>query len=352
MGIRGLPAYLRRHAPDAFVPLRSAAAVIATIQAAHAKRVANFPGTARGPAVAVDVPSLFYRVMYCAPDAAAGMMSFLALFQPLRAAGVTVVFLFDNPRKPNKGPERERRRARANADRKRLAELQGALAATKAAPQPHQDVGEWMDAIEAAQDSHDRVAKRLDVVGPRDYTTLNHAMIALGYTTWVARDEGEAAAAHLYKAGAVDAVVSDDFDVLPLGVGLFIRNLGNYSDSHARHCQAVHLPAVLRAVNLTHDAFLEMCVLCGSDFTEHLKGMGPVKARKTLAVHKGLERYFASGEYAAAYPGAPPFEWRVALAQFRDTTPPALTVGALVRLYGALLHRAHGPPRAPGTAKP
>ena len=119
MGIKGLPAYLRRHAAGAFVKQRTVDAVIDSLRAAHAKRTA-VPNAESGPpalsgrppAVAVDVPSLFYRVMYCAPDTEAGILTFLSMFQPLRAAGVTVVFVFDNARKPNKGPERERRRAR------------------------------------------------------------------------------------------------------------------------------------------------------------------------------------------------------------------------------------------------
>lgn len=354
MGIKGLPAYLRRHAAGAFVKQRTVDAVIDSLRAAHAKRtavpaeVSSRPPAAiasrlpalprRHPAVAVDVPSLFYRVMYCAPDTEAGILTFLAMFQPLRAAGVTVVFVFDNARKPNKGPERERRRARANADRKRLAELKEQLGATKAGPTPDQDVGEWMQAIEEAQDSHDKVAKRIDVVCPRDYTVLDAVMVACGYTTWLARDEGEAAAAYLYKTGQVDGVISDDFDVLPLGVGLFIRNYGNYYD-HKRVCEAVYLNAVLRAISLPFDQFLQMCVLCGSDFTEHLKGMGPVKARKMLGIYKDLKTYFGSAEYRAAYGGGPPFEYETALAQFQHPEQPVLSVAALLALYGRVARR-------------
>jgi len=276
--------------------------------------------------------------MYCAPDTEAGILSFLSMFQPLRAAGVTVVFVFDNARKPNKGPERERRRARANADRQRLAELKGMLAATKAGPSPDQDVGAWMEAVQDAQDSHDKVAKRIDVVCPRDYTVLDVVMTACGYTTWLARDEGEAAAAYLYKTGQVDGVISDDFDVLPLGVGLFIRNYGNYYD-HKRVCEAVYLNAVLRAIQLPFDQFLQMCVLCGSDFTEHLKGMGPVKARKTLGIYKDLKTYFGSAEYRATYGGGPPFEYKTALFQFEHPEQPVLSLPALLTVYGRVAQR-------------
>ena len=404
MGIKGLPAYLRRHAKEAFLKQNSVSVVANTIKAHHNKlatqqvssgptahsvrqvsdrsaahsvgqvsdrppahsvgqvsdrppahsvgqvsdrpaahsvgQVSDRPAARsyRPAAVAVDVPSLFYRIMYSAVDTLAGVITFLSMFQPLRDAGITVVFVFDNPRKPNKGPERERRRARANADRKKLEELKTKLASVKHGPSPDQDVGEWMQAIQADQEAHDKVAKRIDVVKPTDFVTLNTAMVAVGYTTWLAKDEGEGAAAAMYKAGMVDAVISDDFDVLALGVGLFIRNYGNYGDKRA--CEAVHLATVLRSIGLPYECFLQMCVLCGSDFTEHLKGMGPVKARKMLAIYKDLGAYFNSVEYRSTYGDhGPPFEWRVALKQFQDLALPCMSGSTLIRLYCLLVAR-------------
>jgi len=333
MGVKGLPAYLRRHAATAFLRQRSVDAVISTIRGEHAKSVR---ATGRPPAVAVDVPSLFYRVMYGATDVGMGVYSFLQMFEPLRAAGVRVMFIFDNPHKPNKGPERERRRARAATDRQRLQDLKDKLETTRYGPADGEDVSAWMEGIEETQGAINKVAKRVDIVRSHDFVVLDVAMVASGYTTWLAQDEGEAAAAALYHAGAVDAVISEDFDVLPLGVGMFIRNYGNWGDK--RPCEAVPLSKVLSAIQLPFDTFLQMCILCGTDFTHHLHGMGPVKARKMLGTYKNLANYLASADFRNCY-GDVDFDWRTAVAQFRDVKPPCLTRAAVISAFVALVHR-------------
>lgn len=334
-----MPAYLRRHAPDAFIRQSSVQGVIKTLQAEHPHTALRpLPPYYRPPAVAIDVPSLFYRVMYSATDTASGIFAFLSMFQPLRDAGIRLVFVFDNPRKPNKGPERERRRAKANADRKRLQELRCALAEAEKGPTPDQDVGEWMHEMRTNQETLDKVAKRIDVVKPRDFVMLNLILTAMGYITLLAKDEGEAAAAHLDKERQVDAVISDDFDVLALGVRCFIRNFGNYG-GYSRCCEVVYLSKALTSISLPYPAFLQMCVLCGSDFTEHLHGMGPAKARKVLGMYKSLGTYFASSEYQSTYGSGAPFAWRVALDQFQNTVAPVLSLPAILRILCLLLSR-------------
>jgi 5'-3' exonuclease len=336
MGIKGLPAFLKKRAPAAFRALPSTAAVIQAVQAAA--------GSAP-PAVAVDVPSLFYRIMYSAPDVHAGCLAFVALFQPLREAGVRVLFVFDGPHKPNKQPEAARRQARMAADRVALAVLKRDVDEGGA---PTGDLDAWMEEQADKADRLEKLEKRVDVVRPGDYAQLARFLTNCGFLTLVARDEGEAACAWLETRGHAHAVVSDDFDVLPFGARVMVRNYG----SHKFDCQSVSLPAVLPALGLPFNMFVQFCVLCGSDFTHHLPGMGPVKALKTIRAYKTLAEYTKSQQYALEY-AAVDYAWRTALAQFVHLHPPLPSHSYTLQLFvfvravatAAMGRRRAAPPR-------
>lgn len=316
MGIKGLPAFLKRHVPEAFKALKGAAGVVAAIKAATP------PGAV--PRVAVDVPSLFYRIMYSAEDVQQGCMAFLELFAPLRAAGIGVLFVFDGPHKPNKQHEHARRNERRNTDTKNLAIIKQGIEEHQSMPLPDDmEPGAWLTQFFQQQAQAEKIEKRLDVMQPGDYTTLAQFLTANNFLTLIAHDEGEGAAVWLCKQGMAHAVISEDFDVLALGGRCFIRNYGRHDDVKYP-CQAVYLDTVLPALKMTHDMFIQFCVLCGSDFTHHLHNMGPVKALKTMQLYKDIPTYLASQSFKTEY-GQVGYDPAAALQQFRHPRPPYVT---------------------------
>lgn len=277
--------------------------------------------THQQPTVAVDVPSLFYRLMYSAEDIEGGATTFMNMFVPLKRAGIRVLFVFDGHHKPNKGPEHARRAARQNTDAENLKLMREILDAREKTPMPHDiDVGEWMRDTEEYREKVRKLEQRTDVIRPGDYAFLTRFLVDHGWVTLIAHDEGEFAAAWLEVSGIAHAVISDDFDVLPCGSRLFIRNFG----AHKQPCQAVRLEPVLVALRMSQAMFLEFCVLCGSDFTNHLHGMGPVKAKQCMQTYKSLTDYLESPAHKAQY-GNVHFDAPVALRQFRQLRPPVAT---------------------------
>lgn len=317
-----MPAFLKKKASNAFQTLPSTGALVAAVSAAAQAK--SHPV----PSVAVDVPSLFYRIMYSAQDVQSGCLAFVNLFQPLREAGVRVLFVFDGPHKPNKQPEAARRQARMDADRIALAVLKREAVEGSDLPEPGTDLSEWMDNQAAKAHKLSQLEKRVDVVRPGDYATLARFLTNCGFFTLVAHDEGEAAAAWLEVNGHAHAVISDDFDVLPFGGSLFIRNFGH----HKMPCQAVRLPAVLSALQLPFNMFVQFCILCGSDFTHHLSGMGPVKALKMIRMYKTLPDYINSSQYALEYKGVD-FAWKTALTQFVRVQPPMPSKSFAIHMF-------------------
>jgi len=41
---------------------------------------------------------------------------------------------------------------------------------------------------------------------------------------------------------------------------------------------------------MTYEEFVDLCILCGCDYTEWLEGVGPVTAFKLIKEHKTIEK--------------------------------------------------------------
>jgi flap endonuclease-1 len=79
--------------------------------------------------------------------------------------------------------------------------------------------------------------------------------------------EAEALGAVLQASGLVDAVVSEDSDVLLYDATMLRNALG-----HKVPATLVNGKAVREALGFDREQFIDMCLLCGSDFAETLPG--------------------------------------------------------------------------------
>jgi flap endonuclease-1 len=116
---------------------------------------------------------------------------------------------------------------------------------------------------------------------------------------WVqAPSEGEAQAAHLTKRGDADYCASQDYDSLLFGASKLLRNVtisgrrklpskNIYVDVVP---ELVQLDKVLRECGITHEQFIDVGILIGTDFNpDGIKGLGPKTALKLIKQHGTLE---------------------------------------------------------------
>lgn len=102
----------------------------------------------------------------------------------------------------------------------------------------------------------------------------------LGYSIIMAEGEAEAFASHLCMEGKVAAVVSEDGDALTHGCPILIRKIAMDKGS----CEAVVLHEVLDGMGMDYDTFVDYCIMCGTDYSPRVKGMGWAKCYEM--VHK------------------------------------------------------------------
>lgn len=100
--------------------------------------------------------------------------------------------------------------------------------------------------------------------------------------------EAEATCATLAAAGKVFGTGTEDADALTFGTPFLVRHL-NASESRKLPIVEVNLEKALAGLQLDMAQFIDLCILCGCDYTDSIKGIGPVTALKLIQQHKTIE---------------------------------------------------------------
>ncbi|XP_029929441.1 probable flap endonuclease 1 homolog [Myripristis murdjan] len=113
-----------------------------------------------------------------------------------------------------------------------------------------------------------------------------HLLKLLGVPIIQAPGEGEALCAQLVRDGTVDAVASEDMDTLPFGGNVLIRQLNAKKDSDVIEYS---LPKLLGILKISHEEFVDLCILLGCDFCDKIAGLGPKRALSLIREHRTIE---------------------------------------------------------------
>lgn len=100
--------------------------------------------------------------------------------------------------------------------------------------------------------------------------------------------EAEATCAALVKAGKVYAAATEDMDALTFGTPTLLRHL-TASEAKKLPIQEFHLSRALEDIDFTHEQFVDLCILLGSDYCETIRGIGPKRAIELVKQHKTIE---------------------------------------------------------------
>ncbi|XP_041848764.1 probable flap endonuclease 1 homolog [Melanotaenia boesemani] len=108
----------------------------------------------------------------------------------------------------------------------------------------------------------------------------------LGVPVIQAPGDAEALCARLVKDGTVDAVASEDMDTLPFGANILIRQLNAKKDSDVVEYS---LPKLLEKLQISHEEFVDLCILLGCDYCDKIHGLGPRRALTLIRTHRTIE---------------------------------------------------------------
>ncbi|KAK4056476.1 Elongation of fatty acids protein 2 [Microbotryomycetes sp. JL221] len=100
--------------------------------------------------------------------------------------------------------------------------------------------------------------------------------------------EAEAQCAELCRGDLVYGAGSEDMDTLTFNSPILVRHL-TFSEARKMPIEIITLNDVLEGLGLSMDKFIEMCMLCGCDYLEPIKGIGAKTALKLVKEHDSFE---------------------------------------------------------------
>jgi 5'-3' exonuclease len=183
--------------------------------------------------------------------------------------GVTPYLVFDGDRLPSKaGTEKSRRDRRKEA----------------------REAGMELSRMGKRSEAHQELQKAVDIT-PEIARALIEELKRNNVQYIVAPYEADSQMAYLEKKGIIDAILSEDSDLLCFGARTLLTKLDQYGDcvmikqDDFTACRDVNL------VGWTCDDFRRMCILSGCDYLDSISKMGLKTAHRLLQkYHKKVEK--------------------------------------------------------------
>ncbi len=115
-------------------------------------------------------------------------------------------------------------------------------------------------------------------------------MLCLQYGVPYIFSSGEAdpLLANLCKMGLIQAVISEDTDMIPFGTPIVVRDFHFYNDD----ITIFHTEQILRNLRLTPLQMIDWCILMGNDYNNRLKGYKPNDSLVLIREHQNIETIF------------------------------------------------------------
>lgn len=186
-------------------------------------------------------------------------------------------------------------------------------------------------------------------VSTEDRDGVKKLLYTLGVLAVNAAAEADQVLAYAVRTGWIDAVVSSDLDYLPRGVGTLI--VPTHSTWHV-----ICLSTLLRDADMSYQAFVNLCVLLGSDYCPSIPTLSyqsiywALRQGKTLEEileHEGIRTMTLWWQAAAIFRGEGDC-WESMLAEKQREKwamgPPPAEPSAYTELMGRITN--HSPPRA------
>lgn len=143
----------------------------------------------------------------------------------------------------------------------------------------------------AALDKYREITEQIHKLSTRClYVTEEHIKLSKclfkfnGIPYLQAPNEADYMCGYLSKKGLVEGCLSEDMDFLAYGVKKLLRNYNIFNG----RLNEYNLDIILDDMEMTHSEFIDLCILCGTDY-HTIRGMGPVSAHKFIKNHGKLE---------------------------------------------------------------
>ena len=280
MGIKNLNKFLRDKFEDIFIPIHLS-------EYAYKK-------------VAIDISLYIYKYKAICGDK--WLSAFIKLISSLRRNEIHCVFIFDGEAPKEKNIEREKRRE----DKEKLSNYIYALEEAldnyhktnlvdpillklynQREKSPKRLLGKKESKLDIVWLEEKIRLKRNQIIdiGPHDFDYTRELFDILKVPYITAIGEAEKMCSKLCIDGLVDAVLSEDTDVLAYGALNFMSKIDTYNDT----CLLINYDHLLAVIDISQEQFLDLCIMCGTDYNQNIPKVGVHTAFKHLLNYKNIE---------------------------------------------------------------
>lgn len=206
------------------------------------------------------------------------------------------VFVFDGEMPEEKRRERERRSAQKLQQYVRIEKLEEDLRAFASTGKISADLKEINDnkikqgtlvktafKAKAVIDYVKNLRSQILTVTEEDFVTFKRVLNLFGVPTITAEGEAELLCAQMVRSKLVDAVLTTDTDALACLATTVLTKIEGAT------FREINLQRVLEKLGLTESQFVDVCIMCGTDFNSNISKIGPVRSYDLIRKHGSIE---------------------------------------------------------------
>ncbi len=252
--------------------------------------------------ISVAIDANVYLFKYKSINKDKWINSFLSLIITLRKYNMKCVFIYDTKAPIEKNARKEERKNRRKNAEQRISDISEAMKQldNEGIIQPIlSTISEkrgikGMLRIQDEADHVDREAVQKELVSlSNQVVNITRAEVEqskellriLGIPHIDSESEAETLCAHLCCHGVVDAVLSDDTDVLVYGTPIFLTKI----NLKAEQITVLRFDQILEGLKFTASQFTDLCIMSGTDYNDNVPNIGNEKAFKLLQRYESLE---------------------------------------------------------------
>lgn len=231
------------------------------------------------------------------------LTTFMSLLVLLKKYNIHCIFVYDTKSPIEKKSKKDERKKRKKNAEQKISEIQNAL-------DHFNTTGEIMPILqtisqkrkhfttrllripeeqsynkEAVMKEIDTLQNQIVSVSRTDIKLSKQLLSLLGIPYIDSDNEAETLCAHLCCHSLVDAVLSDDTDVLVYGTPLFVTKLNMKRET----CIVLNYDKVIGQLELTKDQFTDLCIMSGTDYNDNITNIGNEKSFKLLKKYGSID---------------------------------------------------------------
>jgi 5'-3' exonuclease len=249
--------------------------------------------------IAIDISIYMYR--YKASFGDRWLSAFVNLIICLRKNNIHCVFIYDTKAPQEKDIERQKRRKQRDDLARSVEQLETLLKNYKENGTTHQMLYDVMAKnqpprllndntpptinIQVIEDVLETKKRQVIKITPEDFNLTKQLFDIMKIPYFDAPSEAETMCSNLCITNKVDAVLSEDSDVFAYGTPVFINKI-NINDET---CVETKYADVLNEMSFDSEQFLDFCIMCGTDYNDNIKDIGPVKAYELIKEFKNID---------------------------------------------------------------